>query len=217
MGWTTRLLERIKELRWAPAALLLLGLLMGCANHQANRDSHIARAAGSSGALPEPNGAFTRRIIEAQAEKAEASDFVVSLDEWTSDGVELGPHGQRHLAAMARRLGTVSYPVVLEPGFDPAVNDTRRQVLVTALARNGVPDADARVIIAYPQAEWLYGDEAPLIYNNMIYSGQGRGLYNGLYNGRYGLNGYRNNLGYGGYFGSYGLGWGGGAFGLFGY
>jgi hypothetical protein len=223
MGWKHRLLERLKQLRWGPAACLLLGLLVGCVNYEANRDSRIAKHAGSSGVLPAPNGFFTHQIFEAQAEKAEATDFVVTLDEWTLDGVELGPHGQRHLAAMARRLtvgpGPVNYPVVLEPGCDPAVNDTRRQVLVTLLARNGVADADQRVIIAYPQAEYLYGDQAEYTYWGLIYPNRNRGLYNGYGFNNYGLNGLRGyGLGAGlGGFGLGGFGLGATGFGLFGF
>jgi hypothetical protein len=222
MGWKSRLLERIKQLRWwTPAAYLLVGLLAGCMNYEANRDSRIAKHAGTSGILPEPNGFFTRQIEEAQAEKAEASDFVVTLNEWTMDGLELGPHGQRHLAAMARRLttgpGPVNYPVVLEPGCDPAVNDTRRQVLVTCLARNGVADADQRVIIAYPQAEYLYGDQAEYTYYGLIYPNRNRGLNNGAGFNNFGLNGFRGGLGLGvnGLGGFGGLGATG--FGLFGF
>jgi hypothetical protein len=223
MGWTTRLLERIKRRRWAPAACLLLGLLTGCANYEANRDSRIARHAGASGGLPEPNGAYTFRILEAQAEKAEASDFVVSLDEWTLDGIELGPHGQRHLAAMARRLttgpGPVNYPVVLEPGFDANVNETRRQVLVTHLLRNGVADANDRVIIAYPQAEYFYGDQAEYTYWGLIYPNRNRNLNNGLGYGNNGYNGLRGGYGMGGLggLGTFGGLGGGGGFGLFGF
>jgi hypothetical protein len=200
--------------------------MTGCMSYEANREGRIARHAGASGQLPEPNGAHTFRILEGQAEKAEASDFVVSLDEWTMDGIELGPHGQRHLAAMARRLttgpGPVNYPVVLEPGFDGNVNETRRQVLVTNLIRNGVADANDRVIIAYPQAEYFYGDQVEYTYWGLIYPNRNRGLNGGLGYGGYGLNGLnglnggRGGLGaFGGLGGVGGLGVGG--FGLFGF
>ncbi len=228
MGWTTRLLERIKRRRWAPAACLLMGLLTGCATYECNRDARIARHAGASGQLPPPNGAATLEILHGQAQKAEASDFVVTLDEWTMDGIELGPHGQRHLAAIARRLttgpangaGPVNYPVVLEPGFDANVNETRRQVLVRLLLANGVADANDRVIIAYPQAEYLFGDQAEYTYWGLIYPNRNRGAYGGAGFNNYGTNGFRGGYGVGGYglggLGGYG-GLGVGGYGLFGF
>jgi hypothetical protein len=150
--------------------------------------------------VPEPNGAFVHKMEEIQANKAEESDFVFFLDEWYQGGTQLGPHGLYHLGAIVPRLPNVPFPVVVQPTPDAALNENRRQVIVAALAKHGVPEADQRVIVAFPTAEGLYGEEAPRIYLQMIYPRAfgGQGAYGG--SGPFGFGG-----GFGG-FGGYGYG-----------
>jgi hypothetical protein len=106
--------------------------------------------------LPSPNGTFTHQLLDSQAAKAEADDFVIYKNEWYLEGKTLGPFGTYHLAEIAKRLPSVPFPVVIQPAADPALNEVRRQAIVTCLLNNGSPDADHRVIIAYPQAEGLF-------------------------------------------------------------
>ena len=84
-------------------------------------------------------------------------------------------------------------------------------MVVRALAQAGVPDAEQRVLVAYPQAEGLYADiQAQRTYLFMMLPG----IYSFrlLYGGGYGLGG---GLFGGGLFGG-GLYGGGGIFGGFG-
>jgi hypothetical protein len=65
----------------------------------------------------------------------------------------------------------VPFPVLLQvENQDPARNEQRRAVIVAYLAQAGVHDPETRVILGYPEAEGLYGEEAPIIYNRMIFS-----------------------------------------------
>src|SRR4051794_21266025 len=92
--------------RWYHIGLFALGVGPGCAcGPEAIRAKHGADVPPP----PEPNGSSVHQWIEAQAAKAEASDFVVFLDEWFKGGTELGPHGHYHLTQMVRRLPTVPF------------------------------------------------------------------------------------------------------------
>jgi hypothetical protein len=171
---------------------VLLGLLAGCYPHEGV----------IGGALPEPNGTFVHEWQNKQAAKAEASDFVFFLDEWYMGGGQLGPYGHYHLTQVIRRLPKVPFPVVVEPGADAAQNEARRRLLADALAKSAIPDADQRVIIAYPDAEGLYGEEAPRIFTDMLSQRRNSGLLGQGF--RSGFGGGFNSFGMGGNFGRFG-------------
>jgi hypothetical protein len=167
---------------------------------------------------PAVTGTYTRQLFDQQAAKAEADDFVIYKNEWYMGGTALGPFGSYHVTEIVRRLAEVPFPVVIQPQIgDPAVDLARRDVVVRALAQAGVPDADQRVIIAYPQAEGLYADiQAQRTYLFMMLPGTysfrllyGGGGYGGLFGGLPGGGGLGGVLG-GGLYG------GGGSFGGFG-
>ena len=88
-----------------------------------------------AGAMPPLNGTYVNAYSEAQANKAEADDFVVYKHEWTLGGVELGPYGRYHIHQMIKRLAKVPFPVVVQPQFDEHLNEVRRQVIVHELRR----------------------------------------------------------------------------------
>lgn len=157
------------------------------------------------GAIPAPVGSYLHKFIDLQAAKAEADDFVIYNYEWYLGGRDLGPFGRYHLNEIARRLPSVPFPVVVEPSLDLELNEARRQVIVDYLAQYGVPNPQDRVILAFPQAGGLYGEEA-VIMSYRFYSGA-FGLFGGLGFGGLGFGG----LGFGG------LGFGGlGRFGMLG-
>jgi hypothetical protein len=158
--------------------------------------------------IPEPLGSHLSRFETAQNNRAEATDFVFFLDEWYMGGSRLGPHGLDHLNRVLQRLPEQPFPVVIQPDKDDAMNEARRQVLVAALLKNGIADAEARVIIAYPEAGGLYGEETERIYYEMLAGNKFGRLYGG-----YGLYGPNGAYGYGGYgrggYGAFGRGYGG--------
>jgi len=161
--------------------------------------------------MPEPNGAFVRKFEEVQTGKAKASAFVFFLDEWYLGGWTLGPHGTRHLLEVAQNLPDMPYPVQIQPGPNIDLNEQRRLTIVNALLKHGIPDANARVVIAFPQALGLDGEEAERIYRQMLQPARDRlnnGATPGFQNGSFG--GAQGQFGGGPYGGQFGGGYGGG-------
>lgn len=163
------------------------------------------------GALPDPQGDHVRRFQNLQITKADAADYVFYTNEWRE--LELGPFGEQHLAKVLRRLPHVPYPVVLQPEYNNTkLNEARKLTMINHLAKGGITDAPNRVVIAYPDAEGLDGNEAERTYFQYLLNpglwGRGRfGGYGGGFGGGLG--------GYGGFGGGGGFG-GMGGFGGFG-
>jgi hypothetical protein len=137
------------------------------------------------GTLPEPNGTYVRRFQQIQANLAEQDDFVVYLHEWRD--TQLGPYGEYHLHQMAQRLQEpdLRNPVVVQVSVDPALNENRRRIIADRLADAGVPNAHARVVLGYPEAEGQDSVLAPRIVagaNGLIgaYGGVGYGTAGGI-------------------------------------
>lgn len=140
------------------------------------------------------------RSISLAAEAAK-DQFVIYLMEWTSETVP-GPYGQYHLERIAEALPGCPFPVIIQPCPEDRINFARRSAVVTFLLNKGISDAEQRIRVAYPQAEGLFGIEAPRIFFS-TFSGRGGGMGGGLGGG--GLGG---GLGVGGFGGGMGLGGG---------
>lgn len=183
--------------RW----LLALGLLVplaGCANP--GEPCAFDKCPNlPPGAMPQASGSYLRRIQDVQSTKAEADDFVVYKHEWYLGGTQLGPYGRYHLQQVAQRLPNVPFHVTVQGTPDGKLNEQRRQEIVKSLLAAGVNDAEQRVVVGYPEAEGLYGDEAALAFTQMMQGGSGFGGFIG--------NGFGNGLGTG-----FGNGLGGGNF-----
>jgi hypothetical protein len=184
----------------AGAGLLLPAVIAGCQHLSPCCIDNCATV--PKGAQPAPNGTYVHRVQEIQAAKAEADDFVIYKYEWCMGGSELGPFGKYHLNEMIKRLPFVPFPILIQAHtLDGELNEARRCYIVRALQLNGIPDAEQRVLLGFPEAEGLYGDEAERIYLQMLTPGGGLGFGVG---------------GFGGGFGSFGFGGFGGPFGGFG-
>jgi len=146
------------------------------------------------GAQPAPAGTYVNKFIEIQANLAEADDFVLYKHMWFMGGNTLGPLGRYQLELMAKRLPNEPFPVVIETSKNDAVDEARREAILSMLAARGFADP-TRVIVAFPVAEGLYGEEAPRIYNGIIQGGfsfgGGYGGFAGGYGGFGGFGGYR--------------------------
>jgi hypothetical protein len=98
---------------------------------------------------------------------------------------------------MIKRLPFVPFPILIQAHtLDGHLNEQRRCNIVQALQLNGIPDAEQRVVLGFPEAEGLYGDEAPRIYAQMISEQTGFNLLQGG-SGAFGNN-FFNNFGFGG-------------------
>ncbi len=126
------------------------------------------------GAQPAPNGTYVNKFIEIQAGTAEADDFVLYKHMWFRGGKELGPLGRYQLDLITRRLPEVPFPVVIETSQSDTLDEQRREVVIALLAMRGLTDP-SRVIVAYPIAEGLYGEESVFIYNQILFGGFGVG------------------------------------------
>ena len=170
-----------------------------------------------SGSLPAPLGTHVRSFQHAQTTKARGDSFVIYEKEWVSSNsdpkefsTQLGPDGIRHLKQLVDALPGVEGPIVLEPtsnrklGPDQRMelDERRYQQVVNQLGMEGVANPENRVIVAYSQAEGLYGDESPRVYARTIYPGfMGNGMGGGLGYGQglgTGMNGAGGMGGYGG-------------------
>jgi hypothetical protein len=162
------------------------------------------------GAIPAPSGTYMRQWEAREVVKAALDAFVLYANEWYMGGLELGPYGRRHLDRLAKGLPGVPYPVVIQPDVSPVWTETRRQLVIQYLADHGVPDAAQRVVVGFPLAEPLFGEEAPPAYLQMLSPQQGTGGgYGGAGFGTGGLGGLAPSGGVGGSLGGAGIGMGG--------
>jgi hypothetical protein len=120
------------------------------------------------GAQPAPPGTYVNRFINIQDTLAETDDFVIYKHMWIKGTTTtLGPLGRYQLDMIAKRLPQVPFPVVIATSKNDELDEARREVVVSLLAMRGLTDP-TRVIVAYPTAEVLYGDEAERIYINYL-------------------------------------------------
>jgi hypothetical protein len=123
------------------------------------------------GAIPQYSGTYTCQWQTAQAERAELDDFVIYLNEWSVHTNSLGPCGQTHLSRLVDRLPTCPTPVIIQPSGDPALDQSRQAAILELLTASGVGIAGDRVVVARPEAEGLFGFEAPRIIRGYSQSG----------------------------------------------
>jgi hypothetical protein len=160
-------MKRLRN-RLLGAALLLPTALAGCTGTCVDNCASIP-----PGAIPAPIGTYNGKLQETQASKAEADDFVVYKYEWFMGGAELGPFGRYHVNEMINRLPYVPFPVIVQPHVDTELTEARRQVIVNYLAQSGIADPEQRVVVGFPNAEGLYGEEGERVFGQMV--GQDRG------------------------------------------
>ena len=117
------------------------------------------------GALPAPNGAAVHTWEGMMIDRAADDQFVVCLHEWYMGSGFLGPYGCTHVKRIAALLPRQPAVVVLEPTPSPELNESRRMLLVRLLQREGIVDAAARVVVAFPAAEGMSAAEAARAYD----------------------------------------------------
>ncbi len=144
---------------------VLATLLVGCQS-----DSWYLADRYPPGPPLAPNESSIDTYTRIEAHKAEADNFVVYDNEWYMGGQQLGPYGTIHATQIAKRLEANPWPVVIQATFDPELDATRRRAYVKYLTDNGIANADTRVMIGFPEAEGLYGEEAPVIYGKLLRS-----------------------------------------------
>jgi hypothetical protein len=160
------------KLRWIHSLVLGAGLASTSLLNAGERCLYPFRCIDNCstippGAQPAPLGTYMNRIIHIQETKAEMDDFVIYKHMWYRAGKELGPYGKYVLDMIAHRLPSVPFPVVVETAKNEELDEARREIIINLLAQRGILDP-SRVIVAFSQAEGLYGDEAPTLYQLML-------------------------------------------------
>lgn len=175
-------------------------------------------------AVPAPAGAYVSQWRGVMSYGAQEQHWVVTRNEWFDGGSQLGPKGQQHVQRIAQCHLAEPHLVVIETepvalemqqSYEDALQSNqrlqldRRNVVVTALANAGVPDADQWVVFAEDNTVGVRGIEAPQVFNSQ-FGGGGRGNRGGIGRGQGGMGG---GMGGGGMGGGLGGGMGGGGFG----
>jgi hypothetical protein len=122
------------------------------------------------GAQPALPGTYVNRFINTQDTLAETDDFVIYKHMWLKGGKTLGPLGRYQLDQIAKRLPGVPFPVVVATSKNDELDEARREHIIALLAMRGLTDP-TRVIVAYPVAEGLYGEEAERIWQSYLRAG----------------------------------------------
>lgn len=159
--------KMIRSVSWLGVTLSALSTGC-CTNCDVDRFASIP-----CGAIPDPPHVTVRRHFETQAGKAEADDFVFYRHEFYLDGKELGPYGQYHMRLVANRLNQVPFPVLIQAVPDARLNEQRRQTVIAGLKKAGYEDVEPRVLVGFPEAEGLSGEEAERVYNSLPQAGTG--------------------------------------------
>ena len=175
--------------RYFPQACLSLLTLAGCATDH----PRIVQS-------PLPLGSEVDQLMMQQEMNAEPAKFIIFMHEFepngqTADGVargwRLNEFGEDHLKQIAASLKRgVEFRVVVErsqtsvrPGtehqypvhYNEELDQRRRMIVVAALERMGVVQADQRVVVAPSFAAGLSGAEAAQAYNRGFNSSGGGG------------------------------------------
>ncbi len=120
------------------------------------------------GAIPQPNGTYACQWVHAEKARADQDKFVIYQYEWSPEVTKLTASGQGHVAQIAQELCQTPFPVVIESSSDRRVDEWRRAAVLEALASSGNPVPPDRVILGRPEAEGLYGQEAPGVARGML-------------------------------------------------
>lgn len=117
------------------------------------------------GAVPAPVGSAVRTWDGLMIDRAADDQFVIYQHEWYLGSGFLGPYGCTHVKRIAALLPRQPAVVILQPAPSPDLNESRRMLLVRLLQREGVVDAEQRVVVTFPTAEGMSGGEAARAYD----------------------------------------------------
>jgi hypothetical protein len=180
------------------AVLTAVGILAGLLLMEGRAVAQRALPPRKTVEPPAPLGAYVRGWQEAQVEAAFADQLVIYRNNWLQGSAVLGPYGRFHLNRILHRLPKTAYTVILQPELDERLNAARKLEIVNQLLAAGIRDAAARVIIDFPPAEGLYGEEAPRVFQQYLGGRGGNSGATGLGGGRSGFSTETGTSGFGG-------------------
>lgn len=178
------------EWRYAAAA----GLLALASSGMAHDHGVLGADSGGSGG-PTPVGTLSNQIWRMQEHNAEASDFVIYEHEFMIDGTRLNYAGEDHVKQIAARIrGGHGFPVLVERSrhtvwksdtyrfpvhLNPKLDMLRREVVVQALLRMGIENAEEAVVVSPALSDGLTSPEAERAYLRGINPYYGLGGFGG--------------------------------------
>ena len=145
-----------------------------------------------------PPGVVGGAYIETQATNALASRFVVYRHEWVGnlndegkilasrkpeDLTVITQSGLEHLQSIASNLETVNYPVIIEAGPDPALDEKRRLIVTEQLMPMLPEGTHINVVIAKPNEDGMRSQEAINKFRRVEGSGNPSGRFGFGYGG----------------------------------
>ena len=183
------------EIRLAAAA----GILALASTSWGHDHRFVSGHVGGSGG-PAPVGTLSNQIWRMQEHNAEASDFVIYEHEFMMDGTRLNYAGEDHVKQIAARIrGGHGFPVLIERSrhtvwksdtykfpvhLNPKLDMLRREVVVQALLRMGIENAEEAVVVSPALTDGFTSPEAERAYFRGINPNWGNGGYGGRGMGR---------------------------------
>lgn len=182
LRWTAACWRR---LAWGALTASACVATLGCHHNACGPGGLAGRRTAFSPAhdRPFPHGQVSDSFWETQQTNAEAADFILHDHEFVQNSALLTPGAKRHLESVALRLEHAPFPVVIERsefGARPEMDEARRRMVVEQLARIGVTNAEARVVVAHSFAPGITAIEGERAY----YSNLGGNFANGAGGGR---------------------------------
>lgn len=120
------------------------------------------------GAISAPPGAALGEWASAQAQRAEADDFVIYEADWVAGGTQLSPAAQGRLMRVADRVACGESCLLISPTENDGLNADRRFALENHLATAGWPGMADSIQIGTPAALDLLGREAPTVTRDLL-------------------------------------------------
>lgn len=187
------------RLQWMAAALLAANA-SGCAIPVIAWKPVLWHGSRSH-AIPDryPLGSIERAHFHNMQTNAEATDFVMHINDFVGETAELTPDGKDHILEVAARMRSAPFPVLVERtenNSNPQLDSDRRATVAMVLSDLGNPDADQRTFVSPAYGPGINSMEGQMDYFRFIGSRGAWGNNNGFGNG------------FGGGFGGGGGGWG---------
>jgi hypothetical protein len=142
----------------------------------------LGRCAGSAQDYqPPPFGAVVAADFEPEVANGEAAHLVLYRFDFECDSPALNLHGRDRLILMAPLLLRTPFPLIVErTPATPGLAEARRLAVLHELALAAVPVPPERVVVGPALAVGLSGQEAAIIYQNLLMQTERLGFSPGL-------------------------------------
>jgi hypothetical protein len=126
-----------------------------------------------------PYGSYVLQAEQMQVYNGLRDQQVLYNYDFVIGTAELKPRGEYELQKIIRRMETVPCPIIIQSvdvnNPNPELDEARRQSVLEALRKAGVPASDELVVTNRPPLPGLQGVEGSIIYGNMLGQTEERG------------------------------------------